>query len=322
MTKCRGQAQLNEKMTLEASIKKEADFFSTKEPWCSEPNKMLFGINSLREKLAGVQVKMIEDSMPGILSQIAQSKLSALKELEALGLEIDGSGSRRSVFDTAKESLCTSLNQSYEGTEANALLKAALSDSSGFNFCTQMQRDIDTFGADILKLELNNITKKVCADMEVIVEFDDGSDDVVGIVWVVDGSIVQVKPKANDSRTMVLFPYVYADVDQIRFGSFPLDSVRPNLSWLRERLARNRTCYLPCFLSPQLFNSIVLELVRVETHPRCLGLLDAMYERLHALIEKAVDVCFPDSFPRLKMHVSGQLRALAKRSTTTLRLLS
>lgn len=56
MVKCRSQKELDDGITLKASLKKEEIFFNVTEPWRNEPNKSLFGVAKLSDKLATLQI--------------------------------------------------------------------------------------------------------------------------------------------------------------------------------------------------------------------------------------------------------------------------
>lgn len=347
MTKCRGQQQLNKGVTLERSLVKELEFFATKEPWSLQENRSLFGVENLKEKLASVQVKMIEDSMPGILAQIALVKVQAQRDLEALGEEMSSPGVQRNAYERSKERLVSSLQEVYDGAESDMKLKMDLSDTDGYTWCTQMQQEIRRFGDNILQQKLGNITKQVHVGMSVSVQFDDGHDDVQGTaVAVSQGGHVCVMPNADgedlcfQSKSQPLqtqSPQTEWQVGQFvtengrdyfaiiekldgtglnftvnHFINFPVGNVRPNLSWLRERLDRSQTNELSCFLNVRVFNQILLELIEFDIKPACLAFLESMSESLQTLIKNAVDSSYPVLFPRVKYLTTQQLTALAK----------
>ena len=85
MTKCRGQKALNEGTSLTEGVEQERLFFSTTLPWSEIEDRSLFGVESLREKLAELQVRMIEESLPSIMKEVGKKKVLALEELEKLG---------------------------------------------------------------------------------------------------------------------------------------------------------------------------------------------------------------------------------------------
>jgi GTP-binding protein EngB required for normal cell division len=98
MVKCRGQKDLNEAKSLSDSVKLEMEFFETREPWKSVAKRSFFGTTSLKNKLAAIQVRMLRDTLPAILKEIATKKDAFSKELEELGLDLSQSGVRRAVF--------------------------------------------------------------------------------------------------------------------------------------------------------------------------------------------------------------------------------
>ena len=180
MTKCRGQKQLNEGVTLKDSLALESEFFSSTEPWCSQEDQRMFGVANLKEQLAELQVKIVESSMPGVLSEISSIKSKALADLESMGEEIESTETRRVLYDRAKELLCFSVGQVYDGIEKEAAIKAALSDKDGYNWCTIMQHKIVKFGKTIQKMKINNITAELHVGLEVKVEEANEDEDIYG----------------------------------------------------------------------------------------------------------------------------------------------
>ena len=253
----------------------------------------------------------------------------------------------------AKEKLCYALKEVYNGNESDLVLKERLSDGEGYNWCAQMQHEITKFGEIILAQQLNNITKDLHVGMDVIVEFDDGRDDLIGkiVFFSKDRESAMVAPRGseetrsfsatNKSMTCSATPDVQTwkigqdriahdgDLFQIVecfatdvatktrkftvnvYAKFSVASVRPNLEWLRDRMDRTQTNKLSCFLSADLCENIISEMIVTQIQPACLKFLDAIFKQLVVLVETAAEICFPESFPRLKLHSVYKLRDVA-----------
>lgn len=354
MTKCRGQKQLNEGVTLKDSLTLESEFFSSTEPWCSQEDQRMFGVANLKEQLAELQVKIVESSMPGVLSEISSIKSKALADLESMGEEIESTETRRALYDRAKESLCFSVGQVYDGNEKEAAIKAALSDKDGYNWCTIMQHKIVEFGTIVQKMKINNITAELHVGLEVKVEEANEDEDIYGkiLFFSEDEKSVMVVPydktetrcyvkltsdkmaignsqgyKAGEDLSLTDGKFYRivscddVDSDEIpstrsftvkQYKPFPINLVHPDLGWLRDRMDRSQNNKLSCFLSADLCDNIVCEMIQTQIQPACMNFLESMYEHLVSLIEAAVEHCFPASFPLMKSFTLYQLRELAQ----------
>ena len=350
MTKCRRQKQLNDNVTLQESLTEEVNYFSSNEPWCSQEDQKMFGVANLKEKLAGLQVNIVESCMPGVLSEISSIKSKALEDLKAMGEEIGSTEMRRSLYDRAKESLCYSVRQVYQGNEQEESIKVALSDKDGYNWCTVMQHKIVEFGKAIQNMKINNITSELDVGLEVKVEVANQEDIYGKIVSFSDDKMsVMVVPRDKTEARC----YVNLTTDQIKiensqglkagdvhrhtdgniyrivscdaaddvdipsftvkqYKPFPIEFVHPDLGWLRNRMDRSQNNKLSCFLSADLCENIVCEMIKTQIQPACLRFLETMYEHLVSLMEAAVEHCFPVSFPLMKTFTLYQLRELAQ----------
>lgn len=78
-------------------------------------------------------------------------------------------------------------------------------------------------------------------------------------------------------------------------------------------LKKNKNQDLDCFLSCQVFKQIIRKLIVDDCAPICEAFMKVSYDMLVKLSEKAVDLIFPENWPRLKHLVSKMLSELAEK---------
>lgn len=197
MCKCRSQKELDEGVTLQQSLKKEGIYFNVTEPWRSEENKSLFGVANLSNKLATLQVKMIQDSMPSIISEISKEKKKAVEDLKQLGHETADVYQMRGIFDKFKDELVVSMKSIYEGrADENDKLSKALSDEKGYSWCSVLKEENGNLADEILQEKLNNVTEQV-QDGKTVIVSNSGSyfeGTVVDMFFRDDDEFVHIDP--------------------------------------------------------------------------------------------------------------------------------
>jgi interferon-induced GTP-binding protein Mx1 len=115
MVKCRGQQALNSGQSLKESIEAEEIFFRDTKPWSQLQDRSLLGINELREKLAQIQVDLLQKCIPGIIDEVDQRKARCLERLTALGPYYQTDRERRVYFDNLRNNSIRSLVDQLEG---------------------------------------------------------------------------------------------------------------------------------------------------------------------------------------------------------------
>ena len=188
MTLCRGQADLNDGMTLEAGLQKEDCHFRKKDPWAKEfaksPEK--FGIPNLRNKLASVQLRLIKESIPAILQDISKEMELAQADCKTLGTAISNPTDRRNYFTTLYSTAMESVKGHLEGRfKLKASTKTLLS---------KQHEAFEEFAEKILATRLANIVK-FDVGTRVEVTFQDGSIEFGKVTSMSrDGKVVGILP--------------------------------------------------------------------------------------------------------------------------------
>ena len=332
MCKCRSQKELDDGLTLRQSLKKEEIYFNVTEPWRSTDNKNLFGVSNLSNKLATLQVQMIQDSMPAIISEIIAEKKRADDDLKKLGQETSDINAMRSIWERLKDNLITSMKGIYDGrSDANNKLSKVMADKDGYSWCSTLKKENGVLSNKILKEKLNNIAEQVQVHKRVLVA-DSGSEfegTVVGVAYKDDKKFVHIVPVHDDDKqkcfekdeqetkldrsgyecnTYVNGYNIITALGEAQYKvrvhkSFEINTVRVSNEWLKKEIVKNKNQDLDCFLSCHVFKQIIHKLISEECAPICESFMKVSHDMLQKLSEKAVEVIFPDNWPRLKQLV-------------------
>lgn len=87
----------------------------------------------------------------------------------------------------------------------------------------------------------------------------------------------------------------------------PLASIRTDPSWLKERIAENRTDDLACFLNVDIFKNIIEDFMESEWKPHCLSLVKQTRSILLQSVNESVQSALPsDRYPHLRSFLQKQ----------------
>jgi interferon-induced GTP-binding protein Mx1 len=117
MVKGRGQNDLKNNVSIVDALQQEESFFRTREPWKSLSDHDLFGTRSLRVKLGELQMRLVRDSFPSIVSEMKEKLKTAEEKLSFLGNVPDSPQERRIVFSRIKDHLVQNI-QAHENKES------------------------------------------------------------------------------------------------------------------------------------------------------------------------------------------------------------
>ncbi|KAJ1441760.1 P-loop containing nucleoside triphosphate hydrolase protein [Ochromonadaceae sp. CCMP2298] len=336
MVKCRGQAQLNEGVTLEQGVEKEAQFFKNEDPWRKESEKRadLFGVPALRRKLEALQMRMIQESIPSILRDIESEREGARGEVKRLGGVLATPSERRAHFSSATRRAMDSLKAQQAGQGSGVEKTSA----------AVQQEAYDEFGRQILSKRLANVSL-VEMGMRVVVSKADGEEGGRVVALSADGSKVHVLPDNLDT-TGLLGKNIHQDIRVDALGLLcvctiatcpmcrnggrgsacivttelpstlcPFGYMKPFLQfdacdvsceaqWLETLIRNHRNNDLPCFLSAALFKSIVAGMVKTDWAPLCQALVTDTRNTLQLYISQAFTIALPERFPATAEYVS------------------
>jgi GTP-binding protein EngB required for normal cell division len=109
MVKGRGQAALNSKETIEKCLEAEVAFFQNTQPWREVQDRSLFGIPSLRRKLANLQMDLVKRTFPAIIKEMKEENAISMEAFSVLASAPSSTEERRLFFFKAKDHLVESI---------------------------------------------------------------------------------------------------------------------------------------------------------------------------------------------------------------------
>lgn len=335
--KSRGQAALDSKnVSLAEALEDEARYFERTEPWKSVADRSLFGTARLRQKLGELQVLMIRSTLPKVMQEIREKQQAAALAIEAMGEMHDSFPDRRRYYQDVCRAIVTQVSASLSGKGGKHNNKNASKNAKhGTSAAASLHDDCSHFRDRIQEGSLATI-RKVVEGGTVLVAGQRGS--IRGeVVHMEDSSFACVDfLDENDKNSDVLFDAtglkanekveendVWSNDAKINIArknnrcdvlkKIPLASIRTDPTWLKEKIAGNRTDDLACFLNIDIFKNIVEEFIALEWQPHALRLLDLTRETMLATMEDAVKVALSkgDRYPSLRTLVTQQCRGAA-----------
>jgi GTPase SAR1 family protein len=302
MIRCRGQKALNDGVTVSQGLQQEENFFKSNYPWRDIEDRSLFGVDSLRDKLSSLQVKMIEDSVPSIMREVVQKKKAAAEELQRLGMDLSTDGLRRQFYNQVADGAVRFL-------EAEVMGKGQYRLEDGFEWRASLERRFSRFAEAVLRSRLATVAL-VAEGNPVYVRGANG-EEARGVVYKLEDSLAYVDPaEANVTITQARRKLFFTDKERMTvpnghhfqvddravlsdkqpvkvhslegntscwvepYRAIPLGDLRACDDWLEERVARSSSGDLPCFLSAAVFNSVVSDVVQADLAPLCRGFLE------------------------------------------------
>jgi interferon-induced GTP-binding protein Mx1 len=101
MVKGRGQESLNKHVGIDHALNEEETFFRNTQPWRDVFDATLFGTKNLRSKLGDLQMRLIRESFPFIVSEMKEKKAAASASLAELGEMPSSLFEKRCMFHAA-----------------------------------------------------------------------------------------------------------------------------------------------------------------------------------------------------------------------------
>ena len=271
MVKCRGQKALNDRQSIQNGLTSEAAFFDKTEPWCSIPNRRLFGIKELRVKLGELQIQMVQDSFPEILEDMKSQKAKALKELEGIGEVCENMSEKLSLYLEIVRCVIKEIGDLVAGQSfaINGKLKGASLVADFHALC-------ESFSSKLSKSYLI-VGSELSTGTQVIVTNTKGVYS--GVVTRVEDGQVFVRRDDSDGEE--------------EEGSIPVpkNEVGRDASWIKKRLSEHRSLLdLPIFPSASVFNSIISSFIQEDWEASCHELLESAMKLLGRIITGVLSV--------------------------------
>jgi len=114
--KCRGQKELNEKVSIQEGNNKEKIFFETSKFWSrTQVPENLVGIGNLRSKLVTLLEEIIIRELPNVISDIDDKMAESQEKLTRLGEPMDSVGLKRSHYSKCTDAYLYLMKSTIEG---------------------------------------------------------------------------------------------------------------------------------------------------------------------------------------------------------------
>jgi GTP-binding protein EngB required for normal cell division len=325
MVKGRGQAALDRKETIHEGLTEEVKFFEEQEPWKSVEDRSMFGTVNLRQKLGDLQMRMIRQSVPGILEEIRRKQQAAMKLKAELGEPFNSVSERRRFYQDLCQNLVTELKSSLSGKGRGTRKPSAA--ASLHEACSEFKDRIRDGSLGTIKAVVEGAQVLVTSPRGVargeIVHLD---DDFACVDYIDD----------EDCQSDALFEFVgrqaqddleenvvWSDGTQIFIArknnifdslkKVSIENIRTDPSWLKEKIAENRTDDLPCFLNVEIFKNIIEDFIEEDWKPHCMTLLVRMREILTLTISDSIErTLTSNQYASLRLLVERQCRKAAE----------
>ena len=330
MVKGRGQAALDKRESIALGLEEEAKFFEETSPWKEVEDRELFGTPNLRKKLGDLQMNMIRETVPGILKEIREKQQFAFDTLVDMGNLHLTTADKRRYYQDFCQVFMNNLKASLSGKGRTG--KRSNEPSAAAKLHEACNKFMEAIGEGSLGT-IRNIVEGAL----VLVTSSKG--DVRGqVVHVEDGFACVDFVDESDRTTDSLFDYVgyksqdhlevddvWCDGDKIFIArevntfdllkKIPLDSIRTDPSWLKEKIAENRTDDLACFLNVDIFKNIVSDFIEADWKPYCKELVNETSDIIMSAISESLErTVTSDRYPKLrsmlKMHCDRSAQAL------------
>jgi len=324
LVKCRGQQALNSGVSVESGIQEEENFFRGTEPWKSSELQDQFGVINLKQKLADLQVTMLQESIPEIIKDIATIKQKLQSNLTSLGTDLITDEQRREAFSSIIQSLESKIVDTLRGNETNAYRV-----QDGSTFRSVIQTDKLTFGNEILCSPLNNLDGNGRLEMGTNVILKTSGGSLKGKVIKIRGDNCWITPtdskkwnnfvvsKLNISYMNIDEIVITNRVEEISFNvaDFKVD----NREFISNILKKNAMNVLPIFLNSDVFNSIFQSLMKEDWITSANHLRDKVFSIIDTMIERALNDlnslnCIPEAnMQELSNWIQSKIKALIDR---------
>ena len=341
MIKSRGQAALDQQVTLEEGLREEADYFDRTEPWMSVADRSLFGTANLRSKLGELQMEMIKNTLPTVIQEIRAKQIKAAATLEAMGDLHRTPQDRRRYYQDVCRTVVSFVSASLSGKGQRGVVSSGGTENGGSGGSVSQPPSAAASLHDDCSHFRDRIEEGPLATIRKVVE--GGTVLVSGRSGLVRGEVVHLDTTfacvdyvhEDDKHSQTLFEAtgihaadlieendVWSDGSKVYIArkdnicdsleKIPLTCIRTDPSWLKEKIARARTDDLACFLNTAIFTKIVEEFIEDDWKPHALRLLDLTRETLFASMKVAVHAALENNrYPPLRALISQKCHAAA-----------
>lgn len=265
MIKGRGQASLDRSDSIAKGLQDEEIFFAGSQPWKSIDDRSHFGTPVLREKLGNIMMTQIKQTVPTILTEIQHRQQSAKTQLSDMGSKAHLTVSdRRRYYQDICQAFVTQLKASLSGKGRSSNSKKIGSAAARLHeACAEFMDNIRSGSLGTIKTIVEGAQVLVTSPKgdvrgEVVhldrefacVDYADETDENIDVLFDVRGLKAQQRLEEDEvwsDGNKVFIARKKSVFDALR--QIPLDLIRTDPFWLKEKIAENRTDDLACFLN-------------------------------------------------------------------------
>lgn len=269
---------MNDDVGIEDGLTKEETFFRNQEPWRSIDDKSKLGTKSLRVKLAGLQMSLIQESFESIIGEMKERRDEAALELKALGDIPSTLIEKRALFRKVRDEMREGLgSESLNGriSQLHSSDADAKRPSAEFHVASKaFQQALNSSKlANISSIQVGtNIIATVGGEeiRDTVCFIDEKNDLLFVKAKIVKNYVWEEWKKSKSKMPGTVFKsgaiVYYARKNGTYNHLQPISRklARSDPQWLTELIEKNRPYNLPIFLNPDLFDAIVADQIEKE----------------------------------------------------------
>ena len=335
MVKGRGQTDLNQSVTIDEGLAKEEAFFRNAQPWRSVTKRALFGTENLRKKLGKLQLDLIQETLPAIISEIKEKHERASSELRGMGDIPKTLTEKRMFYREISEELVATISSLLQGKSKGPHTRAKRAKVE--TLTSKLHCKCNDFQSALRASRFAHIsTIKVGTNVLVSIKKDIVLGTVVGekegsfyvdyfdrvthnrVEFIRLGSVQSDPKKSKESKgstwTSNDGSFCIADGDGYHdiLRAILASNVRRDPSWILPWINQNRTDDLPIFVNTLVFQAIVISFIDDEWVLPSQSLVKDSHNILMTAAEEAIESLKKlFQYPKLKNLLLRQLKAVS-----------
>ncbi|RHY23524.1 hypothetical protein DYB32_009158 [Aphanomyces invadans] len=302
IVKCRGQQALNNKVTIQEGLDREAKFFGSHPIW-STVDKSLCGTARLAEKLTVLLMETVSNSLPKVVAEIDAQLIQCRAKLGALGEPMSTLGVRRNAYMKLVHVVVHRIecgirgnyyDSFFDGEALDSRLRARLRLAEAeFQKSIEMLSAVDAVNVDT--------SERVPLPGEFVEVTEDG-----GSTWVTD-QVTEVSE--GNIKTACTPPTIWlARESEWRF----LPELE--LSELKEMMAANRGDELPIFLSYSTFANVIRQRYVTKWRRPMVDLFDKFQALMLEFVARVI--ASAPTKPALEMYLMSKAKSILEQLAT------
>ncbi|KAJ3064610.1 hypothetical protein HDU98_012013 [Podochytrium sp. JEL0797] len=281
--KCRGQKDLEAKLSISQGIVRENKFFADHDVW-GRVDPSYVGIHRLTDKLVKILEDIIARSLPAVLKEI-DSRLAKCKvDLNKLGVSTDSVSSRRLFYHGYVESVQKLLRDSVDGNYEDKFFSSFQPDNRARALIRKKEPEFRDAIAKTQAFETYATSTTVLVGDLVEVDFESE--------WLPRRVALVAETKISHDGTNMIEADKWRQIPSL------------DLSQLKLQIQDNRGDELAIFPSYNLFCNLVRSYVRTWEEPM-FELLNGYESILSGVSHRALDQAMPSKFYKVKEFVGS-----------------